>query len=83
MIRSAGILPIPFLLSACLAASPAREQVGQIEFASQTYLLEQDARGWLIRTPEGPVPCRAATERDCYWSLRAHLVVQDADGDMG
>ncbi len=82
MIRSTRLLLIPFLLSACVAAGPDREQVGQIAFAGQTYLLEQGTLGWLIRTPEGPVPCRASTETDCYWSLRAHLVVQDADGDM-
>lgn len=79
MIRRASLLIFPLLLSACVSAGHHPEQVRQIAFASQTYVLEEGPGGWQIQTPEGPVPCRATTETDCYWSLRAHLVVQDAD----
>ena len=32
---------------------------------------------------DGPVLCRAATEQDCYWSLRAHLAALDSLDDPG
>ncbi len=83
MNRTAALFPIPLLLSACIAASPDREPVGKIEFAGQTYVLDQAPQGWQIRMPEGPVPCRAATERDCYWSLRAHLAAQAISDELG
>ncbi|MDT8856658.1 hypothetical protein RNZ50_16830 [Paracoccaceae bacterium Fryx2] len=72
MTRSA----LPFVLLAALAActpTPAPAPVGSVSHAGQSYPIRATPNGWAVRTPDTLVPCRAATERDCYWSLRAHL----------
>jgi hypothetical protein len=74
------LLPIALgLLAGCLAPAPRPDPVATISFQGETYpieRLESFPEQWRVRTSRGPVPCRAPTERDCYWSLRAFLLAQ-------
>lgn len=68
------------LVGGCVGQSPAAETVATISYAGETYPVERLATSpeqWRVRTPDGPAICRAATERDCYWSLRAFLLSQE------
>lgn len=67
-------------LAACATAAPAPDGAVAIRYGGETYpveRMESRPEQWRVRTPNGPVPCRAPTEEDCYWSLRAALLAQE------
>ncbi len=71
---------LPALLcTACVAQPPASDTAAAISFGGISYpieRLESFPEQWRVVTPDGRVSCRAPTEQDCYWSLRAHLQAQ-------
>jgi hypothetical protein len=74
------------LVAGCVAQTPARDADVTIAFQGETYpveRLESFPEKWRVLTPAGPVPCRAPTEQDCYWSLRAYLLSQGTPDLIG
>lgn len=79
------LLPVLFC-AACVAQPPAPGTTAAISFGGATYpieRLESFPEQWRVVTPDGRVPCRAPTEQDCYWSLRAHLQALAELDDLG
>lgn len=69
-------LAVLFSLAAC-AQPAATVPAGTISFAGQSYPILATASGWAVQSGERTIACRAATETDCYWSLRNVLNAQD------
>lgn len=67
-------------LAACVAPAAPVGAGPEIRFGGATYpieRLESYPEQWRVITPTGPVACRAPTQEDCYWSLRAYLKSQE------
>ncbi len=78
--------PVLAVLAACVPA-PAPVAAGPvIRHAGQIYPIERMEsypEQWRVVTPTGKVACRAPTEEDCYWSLRAYLQAEANLADLG
>lgn len=73
-------------LAACVQSATPVPTGQVIRHAGQTYpveRLESDPEQWRVVTPTGRVACRAPTEEDCYWSLRAYLQAEANLADLG
>ena len=67
-------------LAACVAPAAPVGAGPEIRFGGATYPIERMEsfpEQWRVVTPTGKVACRAPTEEDCYWSLRAYLRSQE------
>lgn len=66
-------------VTACTQAPVPSAPAGELRIGSDRYpieRLESFPEQWRVATPDGRVACRAPTQEDCYWSLRAHLQAQ-------
>ncbi|MCV2868134.1 hypothetical protein OEW28_05785 [Defluviimonas sp. WL0002] len=71
-------------LAACAPAATPPE-VGSVSYAGATYpihALGSDPTVWRVEAGGQVVTCRAATEEDCYWSLRNYLQSRAALDDI-
>lgn len=71
-------------LAACATATPD-PQVGSVSHGGDTYAIHASAGDpsvWKLVIDGQTVLCRAATERDCYWSLRNFLASRAALDDL-
>jgi len=73
MTRSVALL---FVLAAC--ASPAPAPQADFTFQGKDYTIFREGAAWRVGQRGDTVICRAPTEEDCYWSLRAKLAAQNA-----
>lgn len=69
-------------VAACATDAPPAEAVGTIGFQGESYPILARGDAWYVKVDGLPVACRAATERDCYWALRARLNALDAWDDL-
>ncbi|WP_126979350.1 hypothetical protein [Frigidibacter oleivorans] len=69
---AAVLLPACLTLAACVATAPAPPdpQIGEVEFAGETYPVFATPYGWRVRVDDVTVACRRDTLEDCYWSMR-------------
>ena len=73
-------------LAACVAPAAPVGAGPEIRFGGASYpieRLESYPEQWRVVTPTGRVACRAPTEEDCYWSLRAYLQAEANLDDLG
>lgn len=69
------LIALALTLAACAPAGQTPE-VGSVNYAGTAYpirALPSDPSVWRLEVDGQVVTCRAATETDCYWSLRAFL----------
>jgi hypothetical protein len=66
-------LALMIALPACAPGVPTAEPAGEIRYGDTSYPILARGDDWFVQVEGRPVACRAATEEDCYWSLRAHL----------
>lgn len=80
LFRALVLLPV----AACAAGSPGPE-VGSVSYGGETYAIHaraDDPAVWRMEADGQTVLCRAATEADCYWSLRNFLASRAALDDQ-
>lgn len=70
-------------LAACALDVPPPVAQGTLTLGGQDYPIISRGDRWFVQTGEGLVLCRAGTQQDCYWSLRAHLLTQATPDDLG